>query len=48
MNLLEMNYIDELVYFRKRFMLNCNFIEKMREREIITVLMLFMKRLLVY
>lgn len=38
MNLLKMNYI-ELAYFRKHFMLNCNFIEKMREKKIITVLM---------
>lgn len=43
MNVLKMNYIDELVYFRKRFMLNCNFIERMREKEIITVFMLLWK-----
>lgn len=42
MNLLKMNYI-ELVYFRKHFMLNCNFVEKMREKKLLLYLCTYEK-----
>lgn len=48
MNLLKMNYIDELVYFRKHFMLNCNFIGKNERKENYYCTYAFMKKLLVY